>query len=78
MKIREHTNHGWKCGCPGDTYQEKIDYLESEGKPEEAARLKRWMQRMINLILFVDVSYQHKDLPSWVIRKSTDKNTDGS
>ncbi len=66
----EHTDHRGKCGCPGDTYWMKIEYLVREGRHEEAEWLLRWLHRVCTLMIFVDVSYQHKDLPEYIIRKA--------
>lgn len=72
MKIRDHTDHRGNCGCPGGTYREKVEYLTRQGRHKEAGWLNRWMKRAIYLAHFTDVSYQHQDLPWWIIRKKRD------
>ncbi len=68
MKVREHTDHRGNCGCPGDTYGARVEYLHIQNRHEEAEWLMRWMKRAITLAFFTDVSYQHRDLPPWIIR----------
>ena len=64
----DHADHR-QCDCPGKTYGERADWLEEQGFRDQADWLRRWMKRAINLAFFTDISFEHQDLPIWIIRK---------